>query len=159
MNHRAVMFAALLVAACAPRSLDVTDETRAAVVQGVREAVDDLFEAMNAHDADRVLRHYQRSEDFAYVALTDIEVGWETFEMRTRQWYRRHGETTFEHTLLHVHVLSPTEAVTIVRGKSSEGPSLVWTQVFVRDGGWKIAHEHEAWLERASGETDAHLGM
>jgi len=159
MNHRAVTLAALLLAACAPRSSELNDQTRAATVKEIRQAVDDLFDAMNAHDAERVLRRYQESDDFAYVGVNDVEVGWETFQQRTRQWYQQHPEDTFEHTLLHVHVLSPTVAVAIVRGSSSDAPQLAWTEVFVRDGRrWKIAHEHEAWPGATPIGTAPHPG-
>lgn len=159
MSHRSVILVAVLLAACAPQGPEITDAARDAATRGVRDTVERLFDALNAHDADRVLSHYQKSDDFAYIGVTDVEIGWETFAMRTRQWHMTHTGTTFEHQLLHVHVLSPTVAVAIVRGSSSDAPQLTWTYVFVRDGGdWKIAHEHEAWPGSAPRELRPHPG-
>ena len=110
------------------------------------EVIGGLFEAMNAHDPERVLDHYLDSVDFVYVGGTDSHVSRDWLERVARSWYPGHEDVTFTHEVFHVQVLGPTVAAVLTRGGSSETPTLVWTHVLVRgdDGRWVIAHEHEA---------------
>lgn len=150
MRHRAAVFVALAAAlACGPRPGELSERGRAEITSQVNQRVAELFEAMNAHDVERIGSFYLHSDDFAYVGVSDVRVGWEPFSRIVGLWHRTHPEVKFEHEVVHTHVLSPTVAVAVIRGSSTETELLVWTQVFVRnDGGeWVIAHEHESWHE------------
>ncbi|MGD2134837.1 MAG: nuclear transport factor 2 family protein [Gemmatimonadales bacterium] len=141
-----ILIAALAALGCSARPGQLGEAERAVIVRDVRQAIDDLFAAMNAHDADAVLAHYRAVDDFAYVGVTDLQVGPEPFSARMRTWHDAHPDVVFDHQIVHIQVLSPTVAVAVVRGSSTDAEVLTWTQVFVRDdGAWRIAHEHEAW--------------
>lgn len=148
MGYRSIVpIVVLLAAACRTGAPALGEAERAVVVREVRRAIDDLFTGMNAHDADAVLDRYRTGDDFAYVGVTDPQVGPEPFTAHTRAWHQTHPDVQFEHEIVHIQVLNSTAAVAVVRGSSTEAPTLVWTQVYVRDGDgvWRIAHEHEAW--------------
>ncbi|MFQ6047158.1 MAG: YybH family protein [Gemmatimonadales bacterium] len=150
MRHRVPVILGVTAAlACQPQSEEVTEGQRTAIASAVNQRVAELFEAMNSHDVERVMSFYLKRVDFAYVGVSDVRVGWEPFSRVAALWYRTHPEVPFEHEVVHTQVLSPTVAVAVVRGSSTETELLVWTQVFVKDEGgeWVIAHEHEAWHE------------
>jgi uncharacterized protein (TIGR02246 family) len=141
----AILLAALSTGACQPVAPELTDAERDAIATEVVEVMGELFEAMNAHDPERVLDHYLDSVDFVYVGGTSSHVSRDWLERVVRSWYPRHQDVTFTHQVLHVQVLSPTVVAVLTQGGSSETPTLVWTHVLVRgdDGRWVIAHEHE----------------
>ena len=148
MRHRilTVPLAAFIAAACQPASSVLTDAQRETITAEVNQVVVDLFDAMNAHEADRVLEHYLNSDEFAYVGLVDIRTGWNGFARMAGQWYPANPDVTFEYQIAHTQVLSPTVALVVLRGSSTDAEALVWTQVMVNhDGQWRIAHEHESW--------------
>jgi uncharacterized protein (TIGR02246 family) len=125
---------------------ELTDDQRTAIASEVTATVDEVFEAMNRHDAEAVMRHYVQSNDFSYAGVTDVKIGYEIFSRVVSPWYVANPEVSFEHEMVQTTVLSPTTAVALVRGKSSVSESLLWTQVYVKqDGRWLIAHEHESW--------------
>ncbi len=140
-----VLAAVAAMGACQPaRGID--DARRAAITEEVVATVDDLFAAMNAHDADRVLDHYLKSDELLYVGVGDTMQGWDMFATLTRPWYANHADVTFEHEILHVQVLSPEVATVTARGSSTESPFLMWSRTLVlRDGRWLVALEHESW--------------
>jgi uncharacterized protein (TIGR02246 family) len=137
----------LLAVLSACRGPSFQEEALDSIEAEVREAVASLFDAMNNHDAQGVLSHYERSEGFTYVGVTDVRTTYESFARTIAPWYERHPEVSFQHEVVSVRALPPAAAVVTIRGSSSEGTSLAWTQVFVKDdsGRWLVAHEHEAW--------------
>ena len=138
--------AAMLAACQQPPAAELTDSQREAIASEVSETVGQVFEAMNSHDAERLMTHYLQSEDFAYAGVTDFKLGYELFTRVVSPWYIANPEVTFEHEIVQTSVLSPTTAVALVRGKSTVSEALLWTQVYVKQGGrWLIAHEHESW--------------
>jgi uncharacterized protein (TIGR02246 family) len=147
MRIRALSAFAVIAAlsACQPgRDLDGTRGT--AIRGAVVTAIDDLYAAMNEHDADRVLGHYLESDDFLYVGVSDVMQGWERFSAMTAPWYAMHPDVTFEHEILHMQILAPDVATVTTRGSSTESPHLMTTRTLVlRDGRWLIALEHESW--------------
>lgn len=142
----AMLLAVLVTGACQPAAPELTEAERDAIAIEVVEVVGDLFEAMNAHDPERVLYYYLDSVDFVYVGDTHSHVSRDWLAAVVRSWYPRHQDVTFTHQVMHVQVLGPTVAAVLTRGSSSEVPTIVWTHVLVRgdDGRWVIAHEHEA---------------
>ena len=147
-NRVLTMFAiATTLAACQqPPAAGLTDSQRAALASEVSETVDQVFEAMNNHDAERLMSHYLQSDDFAYAGVTDFKLGYDIFSRVMSPWYVANPDVSFEHEIAQTTVLSPTTAVVLVRGKSTVSASLLWTQVYVKqDGKWLIAHEHESW--------------
>jgi uncharacterized protein (TIGR02246 family) len=148
--------------ACRPADTPVTDDQRTAAVTEVTQTLDDLFSAMNAHDGDGVLSFYRDDPDLAYVGLIQPIVGKAAFSRAAGPFYDREPDVTFEHTVLHIQVLSPTVAVTVTTGSSTKTESIVWTHVLVKnpDGRWMIAHEHEAWPSCVEVKTvEEHPGM
>lgn len=143
----ALMLGTLAAGACRPAAPELTDRQRHAIAQEVNQAVDGLFAALNAHDADRVLSHYVDGEDVAYVGTVSLTTGREVLASMVRQYQARHPEATFSHRIVHTQVLSPTVAVVFSEGSSSQAEHLAWTHVLVRgeEGRWLIAYEHEAW--------------
>lgn len=142
----ATLAAVLVAGACQPAAPQLTEAERDAIATEVVEVIGELFEAMNAHDPERILGHYLDTVDFVYVGGTDSHVSRDWLAAVVRRWYPRHRDVTFAHQVVHVQVLSPTVAAALTRGSSSETGTLVWTHVLVRgdDGRWVIAHEHEA---------------
>lgn len=106
---------------------------------------------MNAHDGQAVLAHYVQSDEFTYVGLTDMAVGFQPFARRVTPWYMANQDITFDHEIVRTQVLAFDVALVTMRGSSTDIPALTWTQVHVRgnDGAWKILHEHESWGETA----------
>ncbi len=143
----AALAAVTALAACQqPPATELTDSQRDAIVSEVNETVDQVFEAMNSHDAERLMTHYLQSGDFAYAGVTDVKLGFDLFSRVVSPWYVANPEVTFEHEIVQTSALSPTTAVALVRGKSTVSEALLWTQVYVKqDGKWLIAHEHESW--------------
>jgi ketosteroid isomerase-like protein len=125
----------------------LTDAQRVAITSEVNQAIDELFEARNTHDVDRLLTYYLDEDDFAYVGLVDVKSGRGAFNQITRLWHRANPHVTFQHQILHTQVLSPTSALVVSRGSTTDVEVLTWTHVLTRDdrGRWVIAHEHEAW--------------
>jgi uncharacterized protein (TIGR02246 family) len=142
-----LLLAALAATGCQPASTELTESEREAITTKVNEVVTGLFDAMNAHDAERLLGHYVDDGDFAYVAALSVRPGLEGFSAMVRAYYPERTDLTFTHRILYTQVLSPTAAVVFTEGASSEIDHLVWTHVLVRveDGSWRIAYEHEAW--------------
>lgn len=144
---RSVLVVLTALFACQGPSPTLDDEARQGVESEVREAVMSLMEAMNAHDADAVLSHYEQSDELTYVGVSDIRTGWDSFARAITPWYTRHADVTFQYEIVRVSALGPDAAFAVVSGSSTDVSSLVWTQVFARgdDGRWLIVHEHEAW--------------
>ena len=143
-----MMFALVFTAlGCRQTSTEMTAASRAAVAEEVRAAVDAYFAAQNAHDTVRVFESYLQREDFAYLGVTRVMVGYDRFRSTVANWYRNRPDITFEHEVQLIQVLSPTAAVATVRGSSSDQEWLLFTQVYVLNdaGRWVIAHEHVSW--------------
>jgi ketosteroid isomerase-like protein len=149
MRIRVLTFLAATAAlgACQQQpAAELTDSQRSAIVSEVNETVDQVFTAMNDHDAAAVMSHYLQSDGFSYAGVTDVKLGYELFSRIVSPWYTSNTDVTFEHEIVQTEALSPTSAVALVRGSSTVSKSLLWTQVYVkRDGKWLIAHEHESW--------------
>jgi ketosteroid isomerase-like protein len=154
-----MLLTAFVTGACQPAPPQLTDAEREAIATEIVEVIGGLFDAMNAHDAERILGYYLDSEKFMYVGGTDSHVtrGW--LERVIRSWYPKNPDVTFTHQVYHVQALSPTVAVAFTYGGSSEKPTLVWTHVLVRgdEGRWVIAHEHEVGSDEVP--TPQHPGM
>jgi len=147
MRIRALPALAAVVAigACQPTQ-ELTDAQRTTITADVIATVDDLYAAMNEHDADRVLDHYLQSGELLYVGVSESIQGWAAYSTLTRPWYQSHADVTFKHQILHVQVLAPNVATVTARGSSTDAPYLMWTRTLVlRDGRWLVALEHESW--------------
>lgn len=142
----ASLLLAPLVASCAPSATPLTEKDRQAIVEEVTEAVGRLRDAMNAHDAERVMSFYDIGPDFIYVSCTDFFLG-TRYRTVASLYFRPSRGVTFEQELVQVKVLAPDAAVATIRGSSSQAPHLFWTQVWVRkaDGGWIITQAHQSW--------------
>jgi len=156
-----LVFAGLVLGACRPANT-VTDEQRTAATAEVRQTLEALFAAMNAHDSDSVLSFYRNDPDLAYVGLIQPIVGKAAFARAAGPYYDRQPDVTFDVTVLHIQILSPTVAAAVTTGNSTENANLVWTHVFVKDadGRWLVAQEHEAWPDCVEAPTvSEHPGM
>lgn len=150
----AVTVAALLVACQnAPSSSAQSDTDKAQITDNAQitaqanKAVDGLFDAMNAHDPDRIASHYLLDRSFAYLECTEFRMGGEGYGRLIQDWYPTHKDVTFKHIILHTIPLAPTVAVVSSRGSASDAGELFWTQVLKKgtDGTWRVAYEHESW--------------
>lgn len=135
------------LAACQASPATLTDAQRSTAEEEVRDAVSALMADMNAHDSDAVLGHYEHSEDFSYAGVSDILLGWEGFAGTVSPWYGSHEDVSFSYEIVQVRVLAGDVALAVLKGSSTEAPSLVWTEVLKKDGDgrWLIVHEHESW--------------
>jgi ketosteroid isomerase-like protein len=113
----------------------------------VRDAVEQLTAAMNAHDPERVLSFYQDSDEFVYLGCTDLMFGSTFFKGNVGPYYLNNPDVMFEREILRIQMLSPTSAVVTLQGRSTTSEALFWTQALTRlpDGRWLISHEHESW--------------
>lgn len=142
--------AAGLVAGCGPAPEVAPDALPQSDLQEITAQVDStvasLYEAMNAHDDERVMAHYLPTDDFLYVGVSDAVQGWQAFSSIMAPWYRAHPDVVFEYQVMHIQVLSRGTATVTVRGSSTEAPHLMWTRTLVNhEGQWRIALEHESW--------------
>lgn len=148
MRMRTLSTLILLVplCACRPEPAALTRADRARITGEVEATVADLYDAMNAHDAARVMAHYLPGDDFLYAGVSSTVQGSETLGELTTPWYATHADVAFTYELLHVQVLARDVATVTVSGSSDEAPALLWTRTLVRrDGAWLVALEHESW--------------
>jgi ketosteroid isomerase-like protein len=140
---------AVAAAACQRPTTEMTESDRDAIAGQVREAVDAYFAAQNSNDAEEVFQTYLHSEDFAYLGVNDVFVGWEGFSAMVTNWFRNRPDIKFEHQTQLIQVMSPSVAVATVRASSTEQEFLLFTQVYVKNdaGRWVVAHEHVSWPE------------
>lgn len=144
----AVAVAALLVACQkAPSGSPQSKTDDAKVSAQADKAVDELFDAMNAHDPERIADHYLLDSAFAYMECTEFRMGGEGYGRLIHDWYPTHKDVTFTHVILHTIALAPTVAVVSSQGSASDAGALFWTQVLKQgtDGKWRVAYEHESW--------------
>lgn len=145
MRHLPMVMAVAAIAACQP-SAPPTGSQRARIIAQADSAVAALYDAMNVHDTDAVMAHYLLGDDFLYVGVSDVLQGHDTFARTMAPWYRAHPDVTFDFTILHTQVLSPTTATVTVKASTQESPYLTTTRTLVQlDGKWLVALEHESW--------------
>lgn len=157
MRHLPLLTAVAAMVACQP-SAPPTGAQRTRIVVQVDSVVADLYDAMNAHDAEAVMAHYLPGDAFLYVGVTDILQGHDAFARTMGPWYRAHPDVTFEYGIVHTQVLSPTTATVTVKSSTQEAPYLTTTRTLVlRDGRWLVALEHESW-PGAKTPTASHPG-
>lgn len=140
------LLVAPVVASCAPSAAPLSEEDRRVVVEQVTQAIGQLREAMNAHDAERVLSFYELGPEFVYVSCTELFLG-TRYRTVASLYFRPSRGVVFEQELIQVRVLGPDAAVATLRGSSDRAPHLLWTQVWRRDAdrGWIIAQAHQSW--------------
>jgi uncharacterized protein (TIGR02246 family) len=146
-----VGFALVLLAACQPTSVDLTEDQRLALVDTILQVQIDLVAAAEAVDAEAVLSFF--APDVGLV-MDGRVVGYASLSQLLRQSYGQMGRQTVEWHPAEVSVLSP-DAVALTLGgvvtvigmegdTVSSGP-VAWTEVFVRrNGGWKLLHAHQS---------------
>ena len=139
--------ALVLSAACTSEPAAMTAAREAELKEEVASALQDLTDAMNAHDPELVFSHYRQDESFYYLGCTSVLYGWGTFSSRVRPYYQAGRDVTFQREILSIQILSPRVAVAALRGGSTEAEHLFWTQVLQKgeDGRWLVTHEHESW--------------
>jgi ketosteroid isomerase-like protein len=136
----------LTVGACSTAPATLSDAERQTVVSEVRDVMNELLEAMNAHDPDRAVSFYSDAPEFVALTCTSYITGGTTFKALVSPTYGPRRGATFEHRVVRVQALSPTAAVVSLSGSSSEAPALFWTRVLVKEeGGWLITYEHQSW--------------
>ncbi len=149
MHHLALVTATVLAVACQPPSTAparLTDAQRGRITTQVDSVVADLYDAMNAHDADAVMSHYMPGDMFLYVGVTEVIQGHDAFAETMGPWYPSHPDVTFQYGILHTQVLSPTTATVTTKASTEQTPFLTTTRTLVlQDGRWFIALEHESW--------------
>ena len=136
----------LTVCACSAAPATLSDAERQAVVSEVTDVMNELLEAMNAHDPDRVVSFYTDAPEFVALTCTSYITGGSTFKALVAPTYGPRTGATFEQRVVRAQALSPTAAVVSLSGGSSEAPALFWTRVLVKDDGrWLITYEHQSW--------------
>lgn len=145
----------LLAAACAPGASPAAqagsaDPLKLEVAAAVNAVTDSIAEAMNVHDADRILAFYDPSPDFVYVSCTDVLVGGEMFANITRSLHVQRKGVTYDITPAGTTVLGPDAAVVALRTESSD--TLASNPVFTTrvlskgaDGRWRVVYQHQSW--------------
>lgn len=127
---------------------DLTEDQRAGVAEEVESFVASLFGAMNDHDVDAIVSHYDGSAEFIYVGCTSVRAGFQSLERVMRAWSRTNEDVTFDHEILGTRVLDRRTAAVVVQAVTSDQNVLFWTYVVKRDAdGWHVAHEHESWSD------------
>jgi len=136
----------LLATGCTPASTALSDAERKAATDEVRAANGALLDALNAHDADRVLALYETGPQFQYVGCTSVIPTSDVFASITRGYLRQHPDVTYRMTVTALQVLDRDVAVSTLQGESGS-LQLFTTRVWRRseDGAWKVAYEHESW--------------
>lgn len=117
------------------------------VVAEMNATVGALIEAMNDHDAERVLSFYAREDGYAHIGCTSVDLGFEQNAAIIRLFNRSSTDVTFDMEIVDTRVLTPASGVVLLRGKTTDADVLLWTLVFVKNakGDWKLVHEHESW--------------
>lgn len=135
----------LAAAACAPAPAPFTDADRTAAAEEARAASLELVAALNTHDADAILAHYDLDADFTYVACTNFFFGGDGYAAMTRSLHANYGEASYDLGVQSVRVLTPDVAVVSLQG--SFLASLFVTRVLRRsaEGRWLVTWEHESW--------------
>jgi ketosteroid isomerase-like protein len=147
----------LLALGCGPEQASLSPGERDRVTTEARAAGQALLSALNSHDPDAILAHYDLGEDFTYVACTNVMSGGRGMEPLLRALHGAYKADSYEMDVTRVQVLAPGAAVVFFQG-SFRVPLFV-SRVFRKgdDGRWRVTWEHESW-PGCSGPTEAHPG-
>jgi hypothetical protein len=135
----------LIPLACQAPVPELTEETEQRVGSEVRESVAGLLAAMNRGDGETVVGFYQDDAGFSYLGCTDYTLGGQTFNERVALVYDAAQPESSDLSIVGLKVLGPTAAVVSLQGSTTHQSAIFSTQVWVDDGGWQIALEHESW--------------
>jgi len=136
---------AFLFGACRPAP-SFTEAERRAVTSEVTATLNELTEAINDHEPERVAAFYTDAPEFLFLGCTSAVTGGARFKQVVVPTYGPGRGATFEQRVVAVEALSPAAAVALQRGSSTKAPALFWTRVLVRqDGRWVITYEHQSW--------------
>jgi uncharacterized protein (TIGR02246 family) len=146
----AALSLAFLATACQPATTELTDAQKAAIEEEVRQVWDDMGDAWNARDFDRVRPFL--ADDLRWGISPWPFLTMEEIEPEFRAYLSGISETTLEDEDSFVRVLGPDaavyswtshETVVDVNGVSSSvrtAGTFVWARV---DGVWKVVHGHQ----------------
>jgi uncharacterized protein (TIGR02246 family) len=139
-----------LAAACTPSATTLDDSARQDVAAAVIAVTDSLTEAMNAHDADRILAFFDASPDFVYVSCTNVVAGGEIFAGLTRSLHSARKGVVFEIQVLGTRVLGANAAFVTLHTESSDtltSSPILTTRILSKgtDGRWRIVYQHQSW--------------
>ena len=146
MTHpNAVVFLLLALSACRPSSPGGAPTDPEAVESEVRAASLAGVDALNAHDADRILGFYRLDDTFTQVACTAVRSGGPAFANLTRALHTQFKDVFYDMTCVRVQHLGPDAAAVALQGTMLD--PLFVTRVLRKeaDGRWLVVYEHESW--------------
>jgi len=146
MKSSRFLMVLLIATGCTPTATALSDARRKTITEEVRAANAALLDALNAHDATRVMGLYEEGPQFQYVGCTSLIQTSAVFGSVTTGYLRKRPDVTYRMVVTGLEVLGPRVAVATLQGES-DSLQLFTTRVWRRgeDGSWRVAYEHESW--------------
>jgi len=146
----------LVLVACQPAAVELTEEQTAAIADTVRQQADAFFDAFRVLDSDRAMAPFGSDLVWAENAVLGADrdsmvTAWRGIFAAMRQ------VTSGDWGEVHIKVLGPDAAVFsgtfdwagVDTTGAPVGAAGVWTTVWVRTAeGWKVTHGHESFAPR-----------
>jgi hypothetical protein len=109
---------------------------------------DEIVQAFNAHEPQKILIHIQQSEELRYVEHIQITKGWTALKEGFEQWHKANQDLSIQIRQSFVNVISDQIAILISSGEIYQSGTriqvMTWTAVFQNlNGVWKIVNAHE----------------
>ena len=146
-------FIILAIALCASTSFTQkpAGAAKADPVQGVRDAVDRMVEAIRQVDVDKLMSVYDNSDRTLFFNNNgSVTLGWAQMKENRQSSFAKTKNVTLETTGMRTELLSPTSAYVSFKWKQTqesdgklESASGRTTLVFKKIGkDWKVVHAH-----------------
>jgi hypothetical protein len=92
----AVAFALIVLATgCQPKAPELTEAEREAIVQEVSQTVEEIMDAMNDHNADRIMSYYLKSDDYTFAGTNKVYAECDTVASMVTTAHRNHPDWSF----------------------------------------------------------------
>jgi len=152
----------LLVVACRPAPMELTEAQEAAIADSVTAVHNDMWRHWLAEDLDSVMPYFLNSSEVGWGFPGGMEYGYENLTALFRSMLDGTASQDYTAAERRVDVLSRDAvcvresgpySVTTTAGETIELADFAMTTIWVRrNGEWKIIHGNEFYTERESGE-------
>lgn len=153
--HRVIVPLMLMVVACQPRTMELTEQRKAAITAEVNAVNTEFWDVWRAADWDRGMSFYFDSPDFVWAAGGAVFFGKTTLE-GYKSGFANVASQTFAFRDSRTIVMAPdavsvtgtgTWAQTDTAGVTGPRREFAWTGIWIlRDGEWKLHLAHLSYL-------------
>ena len=150
--RRMILPLMLVVVACQPAAMELTDAEKAAIADDVNAITAEFFDVWRAADWERGMTYYYDSPEMVWAWEGVIDYGYAEVDAKYRPGFASVASQTFDITDSRTTVLSRDVVLftatmlwsqTDTAGLTGPEMHIAWTGVWVlRDGAWKVQHAH-----------------